>query len=71
MRRKYYNRDPKHMAAKFRSSCAECGAPIQKGEMFFFFPASENRKALCLKCGEEPFRRALSDAMQEDYGCSY
>ena len=64
-----YANDPRQITAKFTSSCTTCNSTVKKGEQLYYWPSS--RKVYCLKCGENDYRRFLSDAADEDVynGC--
>jgi len=68
-----YSNDPKEMAARFPSTCAESGEPIRKGDPIIYYPSSR----AAYKIGKAPraeqeFREFRSLAHEEDNGfCCY
>lgn len=67
-KKKFMNKDPRPMYARFDSHCGYCGTDIRKGDEFYFFPAHEKKKrALCLKCGEQDYRDFIASVQDEEF----
>jgi hypothetical protein len=65
--------DPKQMAARFPSTCAESGKPIPKGAKILYWPSSKSAYLVgSSPKAEQEFREFQSLAYEEDNGfCCY
>lgn len=62
-RRRYVNKDPYPLKARFDSDCAGCGKRIRKGDQIYYWP--DGRKAYCEACGEPEYRLFLGSKQDE------
>ena len=63
--RQYYKNDPRWIAARYDSTCADCGKKVGKGDKILYWP--KGKKVYCKDCGEGRYAefRALAD--DEDF----
>jgi hypothetical protein len=69
MSRRYYNRDPHWITARYRGACGLCDAFILAGARAWYWPAS--RRLECESCGETSSARFEAEAADEAAGGSW
>jgi len=63
--RRYVNKDPYQMTAKYNGVCSACGKPIKKGDTMYYWPANPRNKRSTCECGAADYRRFLCSVADE------
>lgn len=61
-----YPGDPRWIVTRYAGTCANCAAPIGKGEHAFFYPTTRDLYCRKLRCGGTEAADFISHAMDED-----
>lgn len=61
------NQDPKIMAARFDSKCAETGKEIKKGDQFLYYPDGKKAYHLDSKQAQSYYEWKADQSMGYDY----
>lgn len=63
-----YRHDPRAIRARWRGKCAKCGAPIQCGELAYYYPKEKRLLGMtACDCGNEASRDFEAAAADEDF----
>lgn len=60
-----YHGDPYMITAKYRGSCAACGAGVRPGQRAYYWP--RERRIYCAPCGEPLYREFVAMAEDEEF----
>ena len=66
MPRRYQNRDPRWIRAKYSGQCDGCGTVFRKYHDILYWP--NGRICFCKDCGDKKWREFLSDSADEQIG---
>lgn len=66
MRKKFKNKDPYMIQARFLCTCSDCKKAIKKGEIIIYAPLI--RKVFCEKCGEPVMRALQAEQSMDNFG---